>query len=131
MFDFFFRKFLDLGYDAVPVNPNTNEVDGITCWPTVREIEPAPDAVLLLTSRGATRGEVEDCSLAGIKRIWSRRAIDEATQLLCDENKISAISGYCPFMFLADSGGIHKVHGFVLKMIGQYPTAAKTATAAL
>ncbi len=126
-----FRKFLQFGYDAVPVNSNTNEIDGINCWETVQDIQPAPDAVLLLIPPAAIRGEVEDCSLAGIKRIWSRRKLDEATQQLCDENGISAIGGYCPFMFFTDSGGIHKLHGVVLKIFGQYPEAGQAPTAAL
>ena len=126
-----FRKFLQLGYATVPVNPNTAEVDGIKCWASVREIQPAPDAVLLLTSPAATRGEIEDCSLAGVKRVWSRRALDKPALQLCEENGIQAIDGYCPFLFFPDSGGIHKLHGFVLKILGTYPKQAEPTTAVL
>lgn len=118
-----FRKFLQLGYDTVPVNPNTAEVDGIDCRASVCEIKPVPDAVLLLTSPQATLGELEDCSLAGVKRVWSRRVFDAAAQQFCDQNVISAIDGYCPFLFFPDSGGIHKFHGFVLKILGKYPAS--------
>ena len=119
-----FRKFLQLGYDAVPVNPGTPEIEGIACYTNVREIQPAPDAILLMIPPAAMQKELEDCALSGVKRIWSRRVLDASSQQFCDEKGISAIAGYCPFMFLPDSGGIHKFHGFVLKILGQYPAAA-------
>jgi hypothetical protein len=34
---------------------------------------------------------------------------------------VTVINGECPFMFLSESGGIHKFHGFVRKIFRSYP----------
>jgi len=126
-----FRKFLELEYDAVPVNPNTFEVDGAGCWASVDMIHPAPTAALLLTSHDGTLEELAACAEAGIEHIWSRKHLDKASLEFCEQNGMSVIDGYCPFMFFPDSAGVHKLHGMVLKVIGSYPGKEEEPTAAV
>jgi len=126
-----FREFDARGYDPVPVNPAVAEVEGRRCYAHVQEIEPAPDAVLLLTSSTVTRQVVEDCIQAGVKRVWMCRtagkgAVNAAAVGACQAHGIAVIPGECPFMFLQGDylqggGWVHHLHGFVRKITGSYP----------
>src|SRR5438270_13966472 len=113
-----FREFRDRGYDPVPVNPAASEIEGRPCFPTVQEIQPPVEAVLLMTSPAVTDAVVHDCAEAGIKRIWMYRAggrgavTQEAVQF-CESSGMSVIPGECPLMFLPGGAWFHRFHGLV------------------
>lgn len=120
------REFLGRGYDVVPVNPAVKEIDGRTCFASVREIDPPVAAVLLLTSPSATQAVVRDCAEAGVKRVWMYRgggngAVNSEAVAFCGERGIDVVAGECPFMFLPGTGFPHRVHGLIRKIIGTYP----------
>jgi hypothetical protein len=39
----------------------------------------------------------------------------------CEEHGIAVVPGECPYMFFADSGWFHRVHGFIKRISGSYP----------
>jgi hypothetical protein len=45
----------------------------------------------------------------------------------CEERGIQVVPGQCPFMFLPNSAGVHRFHGFVRKIIGRYPQRARAS----
>lgn len=114
------------GYDVVPVNPKTPNIQGRRCFARVQDIEPPVEAALLMTSPEGTDAVVNDCAEAGIRRIWMYRAAgrgavsDQAVQF-CREHGIHAVAGECPLMFLPHSGAIHRLHGFLRRITGRYP----------
>jgi predicted CoA-binding protein len=121
-----FHEFLERGYDAVPVNPAAQEIEGRRCFARMQEISPPVDAVLLMTSPAVTDAVVRDCAAAGVKRVWMYRAVgkgavsDDAVAF-CRLNGISVIPGECPFMFLPGGSWFHRFHGFVRHIAGAYP----------
>ena len=121
-----FREFAQRGYDVVPVNPAVQDIDGRQGFPTVKEIEPAVSAALLLTSPAGTRTVVHDCAEAGVTRVWMYRAsgagaVDSEAVAFCRERGIDVIEGECPFMFLPNTGFPHRLHGLIRKICGTYP----------
>ena len=116
-----FREFRTRGYQAVPVNPNAAEVEGERCYPRVGEIDPPVEAALLLTPPAASGAALADCARAGIRRVWMYRPAGAAATAFCREHGITLIAGRCPLMFLSNAGGIHRFHGFLLKIAGRYP----------
>ena len=112
--------------DVVPVNPKTPNIQGRRCFALVRDIEPPVDAALLMTSPEDPDAVVSDCAEAGIGRIWMYRAAgrgavsDHAVQF-CREHGIRVVAGGCPLMFLPQSGGTHRLHGFLRGITGRYP----------
>jgi uncharacterized protein len=114
------------GYDVVPVNPNATELLGRRCFARMQDIKPSVDAALLMTSPENTETVVNDCTEAGIRRVWmykasgrgsvSAKAID-----FCHGRGIQLVAGECPLMFLPATAGIHRFHGFLRKLIGHYP----------
>lgn len=126
-----FEELCRRGYDVVPVNPNAAEVQGRRCFARVQDIQPPVEAALLMTSPDATETVVNDCAEAGIRRVWMYRGTGKGSVsgkaiAFCQEQGIQVVPGECPFMFLPDSAGIHRVHGLVRKITGRYPRRAHT-----
>jgi len=116
-----FREFLKRGYDAVPVNPGTEELDGRRCFRRVQDISPPVYGALLLTQPRATESVVMDCAAAGIRRIWMYRAVgkgavSKAAIGFCKSKGIAVIPGFCPHMFWPDAAFFHRLHGFFVKL---------------
>jgi predicted CoA-binding protein len=128
-----FEELCRRGYDVVPVNPNTAEVQGRRCFARVQDIQPPVEAALLMTSPEATEEVVQDCAEAGIRRVWMYRAagkgsVSAKAVAFCHEHGIEVVPGECPFMFLPETAGFHRFHGFIRKITGRYPRSAHTST---
>ena len=121
-----YTEFSRRGYKVALVNPNVREVQGKHCFARVQEVQPAVGAALLMTSPEVTNSVVRDCAAAGIRRVWMYRgtgqgAVSEEAVEFCREQGMLVIPGECPFMFLPGSAGVHRFHGFVRKITGNYP----------
>ena len=121
-----FEELIRRGYDVVPVNPNTAGVQGRRCFARVQDIQPPVEAALLMTTPDVTETVVKDCAEAGIGRIWMYRGIgagsvSEKALAFCEDRGMQVVAGQCPFMFLPQPAGFHRFHGFVRKIMGQYP----------
>lgn len=125
-----FQELCRRGYDVVPVNPRTPNVMGKICYARVQDIRPPVEAALLMTSPAHTEAVVVDCAAAGIRKIWMYRAagagaVSEKAVEFCREHGMEVIPGECPFMFLPQAGGLHRLHGFIRKITGRFPKRAK------
>ena len=123
------RELVKSGYHVAPVNPAAKEIDGHRCFARVQEIVPAVEGALLLTPPRLTEAAVRDCAEAGVRRVWMHRGVgggaaSAAAVEFCRENGIALVQGFCPLMFLPQTGFIHRMHGYVLKLTGGYPAAS-------
>jgi predicted CoA-binding protein len=121
-----FQEFRRRGYDAVPVNPNLGEIDGLPCYASVASVPQPVEGVLLMTKPSVTGEVVLDCARAGVRRVWMYRAsgagaVDDAAVKFCEAEGMHVVAGECPFMFFPEAGFIHKAHGFCRKIFGGYP----------
>jgi predicted CoA-binding protein len=121
-----FEELSKRGYDVVPVNPMSPSVLGHPCFARVQDVQPPVDAVLIMTSPLATDTVVRDCAEAGVRRVWMYRAtgqgaVTPTAVAFCRDHGIQLVAGECPFMFLPAAGAVHRLHGFVRKIIGRYP----------
>lgn len=124
-----FRELCAKGYEVVPVNPQATEVQGRRCFGRVQEITPPVDAVLLMTKPDVTERVVEDCAAAGVRWVWMHRAggkgaVSEKALKFCHERGMRVVAGECPFMFLDNTGAVHRWHGWWRKILGSYPQRA-------
>lgn len=115
-----FREFSRRGYDAIPVNPNAAEIEGIRCFARVQDIQPPAEAALLLTTPQVTEQVVRDCAEAGVRLLWMFRPSPAALEF-CRNHGIGAVAGFCPLIFLPDAAWFHRFHGWLLKIAGRYP----------
>jgi len=121
-----FRAFVERGYDAVPVNASGGEVEGRRAAGHVGEVQPPPEAALLMTPPSATDQVVRECAEAGVKRVWMHRgagrgAASPGAVAFCREHGIEVVDGECPFMFLPGAGWFHGVHRFFRRFGGRLP----------
>lgn len=121
-----FEELCRRGYDVIPVNPNTPNVQGRRCFARLHDIKPPVDTVILMTPSSITDEVVKDCAEAGIRRIWMYRAagkgaVSPKAIQFCRDRGIQVVPGECPYMFLPGADSIHRFHGFVRKITGRYP----------
>lgn len=120
------QEFRKRGYDVVPVNPKTMEIDGQPCYAQVQDIQPPVQGALVMTPPRVTERVVADCADAGIQHVWLHRgggvgAVSTRAVTYCAEHDIDVVAGQCPFMFLPGTPFFHGMHGFVRKVTGSYP----------
>jgi predicted CoA-binding protein len=127
-----FREMCDRGYDMVPVNPAVGEVESRRCFGRLQEIDPPAEGALVMTAPRDTERVVRDCVEAGVHRVWMHRgggqgAVSTEAAEFCHKNGIDLVEGYCPFMFLPKTQFVHRVHRFLLKLLGRYPAEGQGA----
>jgi uncharacterized protein len=121
-----FQELRRRGFDVVPVNPHVEAIYGGECFARIQDICPPIEAALLMTSATATDAVVRDCAAAGVRIVWMYRArgqgaVSDPAIQFCRERGIDVIPGECPLMFLAETGTVHRLHGWVRKITRRYP----------
>lgn len=121
-----YRKLRDHGYTVFPINPNAEEVEGDTCYPTVSSIPGGVDGVVFAAPPDAANQIVHDCAEVGVSRVWMHRAfgngsVNEEAVAYGREHHMTIIPGGCPMMFLEPDFG-HKCIRWWLKVTGSLPT---------
>ena len=119
-----FRAFVERGYDAVPVNTAGGQMEGRPAAGRVGDVQPPPEAVLLMTPPAATERVVRECADAGVKRVWMHRgggsgAVSLDAVAFCRARGIEVVDGECPLMFLPGTGWFHGVHRFFRRLGGR------------
>jgi predicted CoA-binding protein len=113
------------GYEPVAINPNTDNIDGEKCYASIQDVKNVDRAIMLLPPE-KTEKAVMDCTKAGIKTLWLHQHVAQGITntraiYLCEQNGINLITGFCPFMFVPNTGFPHTAHAFVMKMLKIYP----------
>ena len=111
-------------YELFPVNPNCEEIEGRTCVPTVKELPPEVENLILAVPAHITEEIVEQCLGTPIKRVWmikgvGKGAYSEKAYKTCHDNGIEVVYGFCPLMFLGE--GVHGFHFWLRKTFGKLP----------
>src|SRR4051812_10909553 len=74
-----FRKLIASGYDAVPVNPNSNEVEGVKCYPDIASVPADIDGVFIATHPKVSADIVRQSAKRGITQVWFHRSFGEGS----------------------------------------------------
>ena len=84
------------GYKVYLVNPQSKEVDGLKCYPSIIDIPEVVDVVDLVTPSSATEQIVKQCLEKGIKRVWIQPGAESETAIkYCNENNIKVVYNAC------------------------------------
>lgn len=124
--NFVYRRLRDRGYEVFAINPNADKVEGDPCYPDLKSVPAAIEAVVIGTRPETAEQTMRECAHLGIKHVWMHRAfgtgsVSDAATTYGREHGITVIDGGCPLMFgpTADPG--HKVMRFVLTQTGKVP----------
>lgn len=122
------RELIAHQYDVVPVNPLAEEIEGRRCFHSLAEVEPPPQAALIMTAPKQTAAVVEECGRLGIAQVWLYRSVGagsvskEAVEA-CERLQLKAVVGECPMMWLAHpkAGFVHGLHKGLRQLTGALP----------
>ncbi|HRU38752.1 MAG TPA: CoA-binding protein, partial [Candidatus Goldiibacteriota bacterium] len=114
------------GYDAVPVNPNAEEIGGVKAFKSIKDVRPAVEGVIAVVPPAEQEKVVLETAEAGVKDIWLHEHVmkgvtNPAAVGLAAQKGLNVIVGFCPFMFMPGTAFFHRIHGFIMKMFGAYP----------
>jgi len=112
------------GYEVYPVNPNCEQVEGIPCVPTVKDLPEEVKGVILAIPAALSEEVVSQCVGTPVKRVWmikgmGRGAYSEEAHEICKANNIDVVYGFCPMMFFGK--GMHQFHLWLRKSFSKLP----------
>jgi len=87
------------GYEVYPVNPNEKEVEGLSCYSSLRDVPVKVDVVDFVVPPGVTEEVLKQCKELGLDRIWlqpgseSKAAID-----YCHKHNLKVVHNDCVMM---------------------------------
>ncbi len=121
-----FRRLRETGYEVTPLNPNTEEVEGVRCYPDVLSVPETPDGVVIATHPDVSALVVEQCAKRGVGRVWLHRSfgdgsVSDAAVRACAEHGIDCIVGGCPLMFCGRVDFGHRCMRWWLQRKGRVP----------
>jgi hypothetical protein len=121
------RELMNRGYEIVPINPRADQIEGQKAYNNLKDIPVCPNAVLIAVPADKAFDICREAKAVGVDLIWLFRSAATGPKAsdaisFCQDNDIDVIPGYCPFMFLPNSGFIHSLHAFFLKLGGKYPS---------
>lgn len=111
-------------YDVYPVNPNTTNIEGDTCYPSISSLPEMPDWVMIATHPDVTPKIIDECIAQNITKVWIHKSLGngsyhpDAIQKAEDAN-ITLIPGSCPMMFLDPVDTAHKCMKWFFKISGK------------
>ena len=124
--NFIYRTLRERGYEVFPINPNTEIAEGDRCYPNLKSISPAVDAVVIATRPEVAEEIVRECAEIGVSRVWMHRSFgtgsvsDTATKF-CRDHRIAVIPGGCPMMFCPPVDFGHQCMRWLLRLTGGLP----------
>jgi len=84
------------GYEVYPVNPRLKEVEGVTCYPAVKDIPAVCDVADIVTPPAVTAKVVGECKAKGITRIWLQPGAESEWVIeFCRRNNMKVVFNLC------------------------------------
>lgn len=116
------KELVKKGYNVIPVNPLSDEINGVKCYPNLKSIEEAVDSALVMTPAAQVPDVLEDAAESGIKHVWIQQGADsENAARLGGEKGLDVVNGECIMMFAEPVGFVHRIHRWFWRRLGKLP----------
>jgi len=114
------------GYEVSAVNPNIDAIGDAKCFAAVDQIDPPPQAAILLVPDSQVLETTRAAIRAGVLHLWFRHGETSSPayrQAVAEARAIglTVITGECPLMFLPNGAWIHRAHATLRQWTGSYP----------
>jgi uncharacterized protein len=110
------------GYKVIPINPNTDTIDGDMCYPDLKSIPEKVGGVLVIVPPKKSEQVVREAHEAGINRVWLQQGAESQDAIkYCEDNGMTVIHNECIMMYADHSAGFHRFHGFIWRLMGKAP----------
>lgn len=120
------RKLRDAGFDAIPVNPHADRLEGVACYSDLAAVPGSVDALMVVTHPDAAEGLVRQAAARGIRQVWFHRSfgqgsVSDAALQACAELGIRPIVGGCPLMYCEPVDIAHRCMRWWLGHLARVP----------
>lgn len=121
-----FRRLRETGHEAIPVNPQAAEVEGVACFPDVRAVPGPIDGVMIATHPAASADVARGAVEKGARHVWFHRSFGEGSVspealAACREGGIEPIVGGCPLMYCKPVDPFHRFFRWWLHLQHRIP----------
>lgn len=123
-----YQRLKKTGHDVFAVNPNMSSFEGDRCYADLKSIPGGVDGVVIVTRPEITERIVQDCSAAGVRRVWMHQSRAAGSSVspqaveYCKQHEISVIAGACPMMYGPGADLGHRGMRFLMKLTGALPS---------
>ncbi len=91
-----YRDLRSASYRVYPVNPNSNEILGDKCYPSLEALPEKPQVVDLVVPPKVTEQAIKTCKKLGIRNVWMQPGSESESAInFCKENDINVVHGVC------------------------------------
>ena len=116
------RELKAKGYEAIPVNPNSENIEGERCYPSLKALPVKVDGVAVVVPPHEAERIVREAADAGISRVWLQQGAESRDAIrFCEEHGISVVHGECMLMYAPPTAFPHRAHRFFRTLIGRMP----------
>ncbi len=113
-------EMLKRNYTIYPVHRTAENIGGINCYRSVKDVPNDTDGIILVVLPDETEKIVEEIADAGINQVWMQfGSKSEKAVTFCKEKGINVIADECVLMFLENSGFPHNFHRWIWGLIGR------------
>lgn len=117
-----FNHLIQNGFEVIPINPNHDEIYGISCLKSVDELPNSIDSLLILTPKTQTDMVLKMAINKNIANIWIQQFSETNDSFrIAEKHSQNIIFKKCIFMFAEPVSGFHKFHRNVVRLFGKYP----------
>src|SRR5512135_2380436 len=89
-----FKELKAKGYTAIPINPNSDTIEGERCYPSLRALPVKVDGVAVVVPPHEAERIVREAADAGISRIWLQQGAESREAIrFCEEHGMSVVHG--------------------------------------
>lgn len=91
-----FKKLIEDGFNAYPVNPNAEEVEGKKCYPDLHSLPHKPTVVISVVPPQATETLLIPMRNLGINKLWMQPGSEsQRIYSICERLNIRFVSNAC------------------------------------
>lgn len=121
-----FRRLAETGHEAIPINPNASELEGVRAYPDLSSIPGGVDGLLVATHPSVAAPLVREAVARGIRHVWFHRSFGEGSVsdeavAACRAARIEPIVGGCPLMYCGRVDFGHRFFRWWLRRKGRVP----------
>ena len=116
-----YRELKEKGYDLVPVHPSMDVFENDQCFPTIYEVQPPVEAVLISVKKDKVKLILDDAHQAGIKKIWLQQGSETPETIEYGKSLgMKIVPGGCIMMYAEPVKSVHSFHRWIWKLIKKY-----------
>lgn len=117
-----YKELKNRGYTVLPINPNTDFVNGNPCFNSVADLPADVDRLVVVTPKKLSLDVLKGAYAKGIKQVWVQQMSDTEEALNYSMAHFdNIVYRQCIMMFAKPVQGMHKFHRNIKGLFGRLP----------